>query len=68
MTLARCRRKRVCRELRQADVADLACRVDHVVPVVVGLALEAEDRFDLDAAAGDLESSGLLRPRVGRSA
>ena len=47
-------------ELRQADVADLVLRVDDVVPGVVVVALDAQDRLDLDPAADELELERLV--------
>jgi len=38
----------VARELRQPDVADAVLRVDDVVPGILGGALEAQDRLDLE--------------------
>src|SRR5579875_1224515 len=45
----------VPRELGQPDVGDLVLGVDHVVPAIVGLASEAENRLDIDVAARQVE-------------
>src|SRR5262249_20055987 len=47
-------------ETGKADVADLVILVEPEVPAVVGIALDAEDRLQLDTVAGDLHLERLI--------
>ena len=51
---------RVLDEAGDPDVADLLVLVEHEVPLIVGLAVIAQDAGDVDDGAGDRDRLGLL--------
>src|ERR1700722_13191291 len=50
----------IFRELSQTDIADLVLGIDDVVPGIVGIALVAQNAFDLDPATKQVEFDRLL--------
>ena len=54
---------RVAAEGRHADVADVLVGIEHEVPSVVGLAVVAQDRLDVDHFARHADGFGLVGRR-----